>query len=148
MSETRHTVVCKQLYSVSNQLESILFFSRPRCMIELAHSPHPSDTTPSQTRRLSDEVWQAIADADVLRLVQQVGQQRISQLSPREQQVLREISEGHSNKMIAHHLQISAKTVEKHRGNVMKKMQVSTVPDLMRLWFQAYPHDLQLRDRS
>lgn len=114
-------------------------------MIPLAHSLYPPETTLPEARHLSEEDWKAVADADALRPVQQAGRQRIGRLSPREQQVLREISAGHSNKMIAHHLQISAKTVEKHRSNVMRKLVVKTVPDLMRLWLQAYPHDLQLR---
>lgn len=114
-------------------------------MIQLTQPPHQGETISQDSPRACDDIWQAIADADVLKPVQRVGRKRIAQLSPREQQVLKGIAAGHSNKMIANQLQISSKTVEKHRGNVMRKMQVTSVPDLMRLWFQAYPHDLQLR---
>lgn len=114
-------------------------------MIQLIQPPDQGGTISQPDEWASDEVWQAIADADVLQPVQKAGQQRIARLSPREQQVLKGIAAGHSNKMVAHQLQISSKTVEKHRGNVMKKMRVTSVPDLMRLWFQAYPHDLRLR---
>ena len=40
---------------------------------------------------------------------------------------------GKSNKVIAGLLDISIKTVELHRANMMGKMKVRTVPDLMKL---------------
>lgn len=106
---------------------------------------HQPDTVLTDTHRLNDEDWQAIAAADVLQPVQKAGQEEIALLSPPEQQVLQGISAGHSNKVIAHQLNISSKTVEKHRSNLMRKLEVTSVPDLLRLWFQAYPQDLQLR---
>ena len=45
-------------------------------------------------------------------------------LTLREREVLKLIAEGHTNKMIAQLLSISVKTVEKHRGNVMKKLDL------------------------
>lgn len=46
------------------------------------------------------------------------------QLSDREQQVFRLMVEGNSTKKIAETLSISTKTVEKHRVNVMKKLEI------------------------
>lgn len=45
-------------------------------------------------------------------------------LTKRERQVLKLIGEGHKNKDIADYLCISAKTVEKHRANLMKKLDL------------------------
>lgn len=43
-------------------------------------------------------------------------------LTLREREVIKLIAEGNTNKMIARLLSISVKTVEKHRGNLMKKL--------------------------
>jgi len=51
-------------------------------------------------------------------------------LSPREQQVLKLIAEGYRNKAIADYLSISPKTVEKHRGNLMRKLNLHDVSSL------------------
>ncbi len=51
-------------------------------------------------------------------------------LSYREQQVLKLIAEGHRNKQIAQFLSISPKTVEKHRSNLMKKLDIHDVSTL------------------
>lgn len=53
-------------------------------------------------------------------------------LTPREQQVMRLIAEGHSTKQIAENLFISAKTVENHRSNIMSKLEVHTIMELVR----------------
>ena len=45
-------------------------------------------------------------------------------LSPREREVLKLIAEGYKNKEIADDLCISLKTVEKHRANLMKKLDL------------------------
>ena len=46
----------------------------------------------------------------------------LNRLTPREQQILRLIAEGHTNKEIAKVLSISFKTVGSHRTNLMKKL--------------------------
>jgi DNA-binding NarL/FixJ family response regulator len=53
-------------------------------------------------------------------------------LTPREREVLQLISEGHTNQSVAYTLGISVKTVEKHRANVMTKLNVSDLPNLIR----------------
>ena len=57
----------------------------------------------------------------------------ISRLTAREQQVLERIVAGRLNKQIADDLGISIKTVEAHRANIMEKLQVTTVADLMKV---------------
>jgi DNA-binding NarL/FixJ family response regulator len=53
-------------------------------------------------------------------------------LTPREQQVLEHIVMGETNPRIAVALSLSVKTVEWHRTNLMKKLAVHTVADLVR----------------
>lgn len=53
-------------------------------------------------------------------------------LSPREQQIMRLIAEGGSSRSIAQVLNLSAKTVENHRANLMKKLDVHSRIDLVR----------------
>jgi DNA-binding NarL/FixJ family response regulator len=55
-----------------------------------------------------------------------------AQLTPREREVLQLVSEGLTNAAIAEALKISVKTVEKHRANVMSKLNVHDLAGLMR----------------
>jgi PAS domain S-box-containing protein len=61
------------------------------------------------------------------------AQSRLTMLSQREEEILRLVVEGKPNKVIARRLSLSEKTVEKHRSHGMKKLHVSSVPDLVRL---------------
>jgi two-component system response regulator NreC len=51
-------------------------------------------------------------------------------LTQREREVLKMIAEGHKNKEIAEHLCISSKTVEKHRANLMQKLNLHSAASL------------------
>ncbi|RCS21906.1 DNA-binding response regulator [Phyllobacterium salinisoli] len=70
--------------------------------------------------------------------------ERFMTLTPRERQVLREVAHGRLNKQIAFDLGISEITVKLHRGNVMRKMQLASVGQLIRAW-ASLPADI--RDR-
>src|SRR5262245_27674465 len=59
---------------------------------------------------------------------------RLALLTARERQVLREVVAGRQNKQIAFDLGISEITVKLHRGNLMHKMQVASIGELMRIW--------------
>jgi DNA-binding NarL/FixJ family response regulator len=52
-------------------------------------------------------------------------------LTSREREVLQLIAEGKSNKEIANMLNLSLYTVESHRGNLMEKLNLHTVPELI-----------------
>lgn len=54
-------------------------------------------------------------------------------LSPRERETLQLIAEGNTNKAIALHMNISVKTVEKHRANLMSKLYVRDMAGLVRI---------------
>lgn len=60
-------------------------------------------------------------------------QQKLSELTGRERDVLAGLSKGHRNKIIAHELGISTRTVEVHRANLMTKLKVSKLSDLIKL---------------
>ena len=59
--------------------------------------------------------------------------ERHALLTAREREVLRLVVAGLLNKQIAGELGIAEKTIKVHRARVMDKMQVATVPDLVRL---------------
>jgi FixJ family two-component response regulator len=65
--------------------------------------------------------------------LQKNNQNLLSKLTGRERQVLERIVAGRLNKQIADDLTISIKTVEAHRANIMEKLNVNTVADLLRL---------------
>jgi len=56
-------------------------------------------------------------------------------LTPREREVLQLIAEGFTNNAIADTLNISVKTVEKHRANLMAKLDVQGLAELIRVAF-------------
>ena len=58
--------------------------------------------------------------------------QLIEKLTPRERQVMTHVVRGLMNKQIAGILGLSEITVKLHRGSMMRKMGVRTVPDLVR----------------
>ncbi|GGJ40545.1 response regulator transcription factor [Neoroseomonas lacus] len=60
--------------------------------------------------------------------------ERIELLTPRELGVLAEVVRGRLNKQIAYDLSISEATVKLHRSNAMRKLEVSTVGALLRVW--------------
>lgn len=76
--------------------------------------------------------------AAVQRHEQQSGAaQRLASLSAREREVLRGLVDGASNKEIARDLDISPRTVESYRANIMMKMQASSLSELVRLTLQT-----------
>lgn len=54
------------------------------------------------------------------------------EITPREKEVLELVSKGHSTKQIADQLNISIRTVESHRINMLKKMKVSNSAELVK----------------
>jgi len=62
---------------------------------------------------------------------------KLSQLSPREYEVFERVADGVMNKVIAADLRISERTVEVHRGQVMKKLGVTTLAQLVRVKIEA-----------
>ena len=61
----------------------------------------------------------------------------VQTLSPRQQQVLRFVSNGLMNKQIAGQLGLSEKTVKMHRGILMDRLKLRTSADLVRIAVEA-----------
>ena len=61
----------------------------------------------------------------------------LAKLTPRENQVLERITAGRLNKQIADDLNISIKTVEAHRANIMTKVEARTVAELIKIALTA-----------
>lgn len=62
-----------------------------------------------------------------------VGGQTLGALTAREREVLQRIAEGQGSKEIAADLHVSQRTVESHRANLMRKLDVHKVSGLVRL---------------
>lgn len=75
--------------------------------------------------RTADEMKTEAAAAEVAA--------RIASLSPRERQVMEGLVAGLSNKLIAREYDISPRTIEVYRANVMTKMQAGSISELVRL---------------
>lgn len=65
------------------------------------------------------------------------AQVRLQALTPRERDVLEGLVRGHPNKTIAYDLDISSRTVEVHRANLMGKLGVSSLSEALRIAFAA-----------
>jgi FixJ family two-component response regulator len=59
--------------------------------------------------------------------------ERFEMLSPREREVMTHVVKGRLNKQIAGDIGISEITVKVHRGQAMRKMKASSLPDLTRM---------------
>jgi len=67
---------------------------------------------------------------------------KLALLSPRERQVMRHVAIGRQVKQIAFDLGISEITVKLHRTNVMQKMQLASIGELVRVW-EALPDEVR-----
>ena len=91
---------------------------------------------PFNPQALLDLIQQAIAkDTEIQELAAQEAQvaERVALLTPREHEVMDLVVAGKANKVIAIELAISERTVELHRGRIMKKMQARSLAELMRM---------------
>lgn len=59
-------------------------------------------------------------------------EKRQKELSPREMEVFKLFAEGNSNRTIADKLFISVRTVETHKNNIMKKIDLKTTVDMVK----------------
>jgi FixJ family two-component response regulator len=94
---------------------------------------------PFREQDLLDRINQALL-IDVGRSKQEhdrsITLKKLALLSEREQQIFERVAQGEMNKVIAHELGISERTVEVHRSQVMKKLEVRTLAELVRFKLQ------------
>lgn len=81
---------------------------------------------------IGGEVVLQVVIRDVTREKREEALSQLGQLTPREYQVMRLVAAGETSKAIALRLGLSPKTVEVHRSNVMRKMAVKSLAELIR----------------
>lgn len=93
---------------------------------------------PFEEARLLQSIEQAISNAASAPVATDDDlTARFARLTPRETDVMRQMVIGHPNKIIAYHLGLSPRTVEIHRGRVMRKTGAESLSHLVRLAIKA-----------
>ena len=93
---------------------------------------------------LLDKIQRAVRD-DADRLARQAAHEefraRFDTLTGKEREVLEMIRDGRPNKEIATHLEVTPRAVELRRASLMRKLGVSSLPELLRLTigFDGFP---------
>ena len=98
-------------------------------------------TLPLKPMRLAACISRIMQEATVVaekRMLALAARQRLSKLSGREMQVLEALSLGNSNKEIARKLEISPRTVEIHRANLMGKLGTKHAVEAVRMKIDAH----------
>lgn len=72
-----------------------------------------------------------------IRIDKQEAEKRLSNLTRRERQVVDKLVEGKINKVIAHELDLSTRTVESHRARAMKKLGADSLSDVFKIALAA-----------
>jgi FixJ family two-component response regulator len=93
-------------------------------------------TKPFHDQDLLDAIHAAIErDTERRRVAVLVGElrERYATLTERERQIMTLVVIGRANKQIAAQLELSEMTVKVHRGQVMRKMQAGSLPELVRI---------------
>ncbi len=123
--------------SVSDAPEDVIAMIRAGARGYVTKSISPDELTDSITRVAGgDAVFSPSLAGFVLdafsRSVPVAEDPELDSLTPREQEVLRQIARGYAYKQIARRLNISVKTVETHVSSVLRKLQLSNRHELAR----------------
>lgn len=135
--------VQQQLRKFSNRFQLILLSGYPETRVAVEamrqgavtvlDKPYNRGQLLASLEIAFDALGRAATDDRGLPAVLSDGTQYLDRLSSRERQVVDLVYKGETNKSIGIQLGISIKTVEKHRGKAMKKMEVSSLAELIRL---------------
>ena len=82
-----------------------------------------------------DRAYQQLESAVQDQASADISRARLASLSAREREVLARLIDGRPNKLIAHELELSTRTVEYYRANVMAKLGVRTLSEALRIAF-------------
>ena len=96
---------------------------------------------PFNEQELLDRIQTCLQDDHHLSYTRQALEEaaaRFATLTPREQAVMELIAAGNHTKKIAAQLDIQDRTVDVHRFNIMHKVGVRTLAELLRLWSVAH----------
>lgn len=92
---------------------------------------------PHHLLNLLDEAFARFSETSGIAERREQARARIARLSPREHEVLMGLIEGRPNKVIAHQLDLSPRTVEIYRANMMEKLDVGSLSEALRLAYAA-----------
>lgn len=92
---------------------------------------------PHHLLNLLDQAFARFSETSGIAQRREQARERIARLSPREHEVLMGLIEGRPNKVIAHQLDLSPRTVEIYRANMMEKLDVSSLSEALRLAYAA-----------
>jgi len=79
----------------------------------------------------SPAVSKVLLEDYVRKLQRSGGEDSFDLLTPREREILQLLAEGKSNKEVANLLNLSVYTIETHRANIMEKLHLRSVPELI-----------------
>src|SRR5262249_37632948 len=99
-------------------------------LLEAIHSVR--DDRPFFTPRLKDMFLLAPPPCNPVAAKGHDGEGPVERLTQREQEIVKLLCEGMSNKEVASRVGISTRTVESHRNNIMHKLQISSFSELVR----------------
>jgi two-component system response regulator FixJ len=91
---------------------------------------------PFRQQKLLDAIRLALAKSEEIRECEyktSLFQARLESLTLRQREVMELMVDGKPNKIIAHELNLSIKTVEQHRSLVMKNMEASSFAELVQM---------------
>lgn len=112
----------------------------PMAVEAMRHGAFDFVQKPFRDQELIDRVQQALVrDAENRKDLQTHTRtkEQLAALTPRERQVLDLMIAGHANKVMAHDMDLSQRTVEIHRAHVMDKMQARSLAHLVRMVIDA-----------
>lgn len=143
MNQFKGTEIQHQLAARPNHFRVILVTAFPRTSLAVTAMKSGAITVldkPFQRRELIDAVAEgfrqlhsAEIDDESLPPLLPDNASYLDRLSAREREVIQLVYNGATNKAIGIQLRISIKTVEKHRGKAMRKLQVTSLARLIRL---------------
>lgn len=104
-------------------------------VVDFVEKPFDDEVLLGAIRRAFDQAGDALSAGEERREIAS----RFESLSPRERDVLNGLVQGHANKAIAFDLNISPRTVEVYRANLMSKMKAGSLSELVRIYLTIHP---------
>lgn len=101
--------------------------------LDFVEKPYEADLL----MRLIDNAFSRLEQDNEAAARTDAAKAKIAKLSPRETDVLKGLIEGRANKVIAYDLDISPRTVEIYRANLMDKLEVRSLSEALRIAFAA-----------
>lgn len=95
------------------------------------------DTVLAGKTYLSPSISRSVIDSYLNRTAAPARKNSLDLLTPRQREILQLIAEGNSTKEIAANLNLSAKTVETHRAQLMERLDIYDVASLVRFAIRA-----------